>query len=70
MKKHISITIESDVIKSVEKLAIGCHRSISQVLELAAVEYLKSRVKEADHIPSTKTFFRGTFSRVETYGDR
>jgi predicted transcriptional regulator len=70
MKKHISITIDEDVIRYVEKLASSCRRSVSQVLELAAVEYLRERMTDFSAVPSTPASFRGTFSRADTYAGR
>lgn len=70
MKKHISITIDENVIRYVEKLASSCRRSVSQVLELAAVDYLKGRMTEFSSVPSTPTVFHGSFSRVDTYAGR
>lgn len=70
MKKHISITIDEDVIQFVEKIAVSDHRSISQVLELAAVEYLRGKMGEHITLPSSPASFEGSFSRADTYAGR
>jgi hypothetical protein len=70
MKKHISITIDEGVIQFVEKIAVSDRRSISQVLELAAIEYLKGKMGGAVPLLSTPASFDGTFSRTDTYAGR
>ncbi len=70
MKKHISITIDMDIIKHIEKLASADRRSVSQVLELAAIGYLKEKMGELGTLPSTPASFQGAFSRVDTYAGR
>jgi hypothetical protein len=70
MKKHISITIDKDVIEFVEKIAVSYHRSVSQVLELAAIEYLKGKMEAHVSLLSTSASFEGSFSRADTYAGR
>jgi len=70
MKKHISITIDEKVIHFIEKLAAEYHRSVSQVLELAALEYIEDNMRKYSPIPTTPSKFEGNFSRKDTYAER
>jgi predicted CopG family antitoxin len=69
MKSHISITIEREVLDELKRLSRQEHRSLSNLLELAALAYLKDR-GTISAVKTSRGRFEGNFSRAETYGDR
>ncbi len=69
MKSHISITIEDEVLDELRRLSRQERRSLSNLLELAALEYLKNR-RVTSAIQTSSGRFEGSFSRAESYGER
>ena len=67
MKKHISITIDDQVLQVLKKIAKANHSSLSRIMEIAAADYTRQRLKETNPIPTSTAYFNGTFSREETY---
>jgi predicted transcriptional regulator len=67
MKKHISITIDDQILQVLKKIAKANHSSLSRILELAAADYTHQRLKDTNPIPTSKAYFNGTFSREDTY---
>ena len=72
MKKHISITIDTDAYELVRRMALEEQRSVSQVFERAVLAKAASRSSGSadDLLPVTRAQFRGTVSRADAYGDR
>ncbi|MDA2924278.1 ribbon-helix-helix protein, CopG family [Acidobacteria bacterium AH-259-L09] len=69
MKSHISITIERELVNELKRLSRQQRRSLSNLMELAALEYLRDkRVTRSIHTSSGT--FRGSFSRKDTYENR
>lgn len=69
MKSHISITIEAELLDELKRLSRQERRSLSNLLELAALEYLRGR-GTTSAIETSPGRFEGSFSRAESYGDR
>ena len=70
MKDHISITIDCRAVHLLKRAAIEEHRSVSQVVELAVLEYLSKRSAPSGEIVTSSGSFNGRFSREDTYADR
>jgi metal-responsive CopG/Arc/MetJ family transcriptional regulator len=69
MKSHISITLERELIDELKRISRQEHRSLSNLLELAALEYLRNR-RITTTIQTSSGRFEGAFSRKDSYGER
>lgn len=69
MKSHISITIDQSLAEELKRVGQRERRSLSNLLELAASEYLQNR-GSTDEVKTTASRFAGTFSRTDTYKER
>jgi metal-responsive CopG/Arc/MetJ family transcriptional regulator len=69
MKSHVSITLEKGLIDELKRISRQERRSLSNLLELAALEYLKNR-RVTTSIQTSSGRFEGTFSREGSYGER
>ena len=69
MKSHISITIDRTVADELRRVGQQERRSLSNLLELAATEYLKHR-GSTDEIRTSAGRFESAFSRADAYEDR
>ena len=68
MKEHISITIDEKTLGRLRKYAVEEKRTLSQVMEMAAEDYLaENEATGAGVIVASEGSFQGTFSREETY---
>ena len=67
MKKHISITIDGQLIQLLKKIAVSNHSSLSRIMEIAAADYAQRMMVETTTIPGSDSSFQGSFSRTETY---
>lgn len=68
MKEHISITINEKTLDRLRKYAVEEKRTLSQVMEMAAEEYLAENEAAGEGvIVASEGSFQGSFSREETY---
>ena len=67
MKRHISATIEHDVLSRIDHYRRSVKRSRSQVIEMAVERLLREEMPEGDEIVISGGAFKGSFSREETY---
>ncbi len=75
MKKHISITIDPEVLHIVRRMAVEEHRSVSQVIEMAVLSAAQRRFGAGPEssegvLPVTDTYFSGTAERNDAYRGR
>lgn len=70
MKEHISITIDDRAVRLLKRFAAEEHRSVSQVVELAVLEFLTARSASSNSIVASDGEFARHFSREDTYADR
>jgi metal-responsive CopG/Arc/MetJ family transcriptional regulator len=69
MKSHVSITLEAELLEDLKRLSRQERRSLSNLVEVAALEYLKTR-NVTHTIETSSGRFEGTVSRAESYGER
>jgi metal-responsive CopG/Arc/MetJ family transcriptional regulator len=69
MKSHISATIDTDLLRRLDRLAAEERRSRSQAIELAIERFLAEE-NELSSLPVSEGNFQGRFSRDETYAGR
>lgn len=67
MKSHISASIDSEVLARVDRYRTAVRRSRSQVIELALERMMDAEAPETDEIVGSSSYFKGRFSREETY---
>ena len=67
MKFHISVTIDEQLVKDLNRYGLEERRSRSQVIEMALKEFLRGRMDMKDEIVTSEGQFQGRFSREETY---
>ena len=66
MKKHISATIDEQLLKRAKICSIAENRTLSNVIELALSQFLLSDSVDAGLV-STEGSFQGQFTREDTY---
>ena len=67
MKEHISITIKKSLVGLLKKHARQEKRSVSQLVELALEKYLNQHDAIKGSILTSKSSFKGSFTREEPY---
>ncbi len=67
MKSHISATIDTLLLQSVNRFGQEERRTRSQIIEMALEEFLLKRAGSHDDIVTSDGRFKGRFSREETY---
>ena len=67
MKSHISVTIDEQLVKDLNRYGLEERRARSQVIEMALKEFLRGRMEMKDEIVTSEGHLQGSFSRAETY---
>lgn len=66
----MSITIEESTARRLKRYALRERRPVSTVVEMAVEQLLEQKAPAADLIVTSRSSFRGSFSREETYEGR
>lgn len=69
MKSHISITVDAELLRRLDRVASEERRSRSQAVEMA-IEMLLKKEGDLSKLPVSHAHFQGNFSREETYTGR
>lgn len=67
MKSHISATLDSNLLKQLDRFGQQEHRSRSQLIELAVEDFLRKHFAADNGIVTSNGHFAGRFDREDTH---
>lgn len=69
MRSHISATIDETVLEQAKSYSLAENRTLSNVIEQALKQFLSGE-KRSQQVITSKSSFKGSFSREDSYDRR